>query len=102
MLGAEDLRRGLGYEGVHAFIPKVSPGLHPADNLSWHWRLETVRSREKPRRRKTRADLIALWREQDMLTVYSRETLLQMKAEIEERAEKRAEARARRSALDAA
>jgi hypothetical protein len=91
MLGSQVLRDGIGYQGVHAFIPKVNPALHPADYLSWHWRLETVRSREPRRSRGRRADLDALWRPTDMLAQYTRPRLTELKEEIERRAHERAE-----------
>lgn len=93
MLGSQHLRDDLGYEGVHAFIPKETPALHPADNLSWHWRLETVRSREAKRIHLPRQDLAALWRgETDMLAQYTRPRLAELQGEIARREVERAAA----------
>ena len=89
MLGSPHLRDGLGYTGTHAFIPKSNPALHPADNLSWHWRLETVRRKDPNRKFGTRQDLLELWRATDVLAEYTRDRLMELKHYIETRAEKR-------------
>jgi hypothetical protein len=69
MLKHDGLREAMGYSG-HAFLPKATPGLHPADNLAWHWRLET-RRRGIPNRKPVRADLKALTRPTDVHVEYT-------------------------------
>lgn len=81
MLGNASLSAALGYAG-HAFVPKVTPGLHPADNLAWHWRLETSRRLNPNRRHKMRADLKALMRTGDVYAEYPRARLELFAAEL--------------------
>lgn len=70
MLGNPELREAMGYSG-HAFLPKATPGLHPADNLAWHWRLETRRRLSEKRRWPMRGDFKALKRPGDILADYA-------------------------------
>lgn len=59
--------------GGHAFLPKATPALQPADLLAWQWRLEAKRQLDPARSRPVRADLIALVRDQDRHLDWSRE-----------------------------
>lgn len=57
----------------HDFVPKRTPGLHPADLLAWQWRLEKKRQLDPNRRYPARKDLIALVRDQDLVMDWSRD-----------------------------
>jgi len=68
----------------HAFVPKATPALHPADLLAWQWRLETKRRREPNRSRATRADFLALVREdRDAYNEWTRTDLARMGRQLE-------------------
>jgi hypothetical protein len=90
MVGSPLLQGALQYSG-HAFVPKVTPGLHPADNLAWHWRLETSRRQDPNRTRPIRGDLRALMRDGDVYGDVSRARLEQFAADLEVRELERAE-----------
>jgi len=56
---------------MHAFLPKETHWLHPADMLAWHWSLEMQRQEEEKRIYPVRGDLQALiGREQDKTMHY--------------------------------
>lgn len=77
-------RSMMEYSG-HAFVPKATTGLHPADNLAWHWRLES-RRRLDPNRIKMRKDFLALLRPGlDTLHDYSRPVLMRLAEDLERR-----------------
>jgi hypothetical protein len=80
MLKSDALRAAIGYSG-HAFLPKPTPGLHPADNLAWHWRLESKRRYQADRIR-PRRDFLALRRPTDMLAEVSRQRLEEFAATL--------------------
>ncbi len=66
---------------AHAFVPKETAWLHPADMLAWEWRLETVRDAD-PSRRPARKSLVALVREQDTTMDYTDQHLESLEAEL--------------------
>ena len=76
LLGNEALRSRVGYTS-HAFVPKATPALHPADNLAWHWRLEVSRSKVQPRRYPMRGDFKALLRPGDIYAELTRERMVE-------------------------
>lgn len=45
---------------THAFLPKETHWLHPADFLAWHWSQERMRQSQVQREHPVRMDLIAL------------------------------------------
>lgn len=59
----------------HAFVPKATPGLHPADLLAWQWRLEMKRRLEPCRKHAMRADLNALLRDHDVYMNWERDDM---------------------------
>ena len=76
--------------GGHAFLPKVTPGLHPADMLAWHWNAEVTR-RHDPNRRPVRADFKALLRDQDFVIEYDLPALQALATSLQISEERRAE-----------
>lgn len=76
--------------GGHAFLPKETPGLHPADMLAWHWNLEVTR-RHDPNRRPMREDFKALLREQDVVIEYDLPTLQALATSLQIAEQRRAE-----------
>lgn len=68
---SERIAKKYNYAG-HAFLPKATPGLHPADLLAWQWRLETKRALDPNRTRDRRADLKALLRDHDVYMDWTR------------------------------
>lgn len=80
-----------GYTG-HSFVPKETPGVHPADFLAWHWQLESKRARQ-PDRKPMRKDLIALGegRPNDRLFTYEAHHLERLAELMREAEERRAE-----------
>lgn len=72
--------------GGHAFLPKSTPCLHPADMLAWQWNAEVAR-RHDPKRRPQRKDFLALVRPQDAVVEYDRKKLLELRAVLDIRKE---------------
>ncbi len=79
---SEANRAKYGYRN-HAFLPKSTHWLHPADMLAWHWRLENVRRRTRPRAYPVRKDLLALIRPHDMTMTYDAEEIAGLRAEMD-------------------
>jgi hypothetical protein len=86
-----------GYSG-HDFVLKKTPQLHPADYLTWHWRLESARQRETPRSHPPRADLKALVRDTDMVRDYTRADLIRLEAALRRLEDSRRQTKAERAA----
>ncbi len=70
---------------THAFLPKETPWLHPADFLAWQWRLEAGRQNQIGRR-PPRKDLEAILRPHDMHMDYNARNLPKLRRRLEERA----------------
>jgi hypothetical protein len=81
---SESIRQKYRYRN-HAFLPKETPWLHPADFLAWSWRLEAGRQRQESRR-PPRKDLLAMIRPGDMHIDYNAENLPGLRAALERRA----------------
>jgi len=81
IFGTREERNRYGY-AEHAFVPKATPGLHPADFLAWNEGLE-VRRQIDPKRRPPRADLLAMVRLTDTVRHYVQEDLEQLRNGIE-------------------
>lgn len=75
-------RAKYGYR-THAFLPKATHWLHPADMLAWHWRQEMVRQAEPNRRYPVRADLRELVRPHDMVMNYSSAEIAELRSEMD-------------------
>jgi hypothetical protein len=90
LMESEEVRSRYRYR-MHAFLPKETPWLHPADLLAWQWRLE--RSRHNvPGRRPPRADLRALIRDQDTHIDYSGSQLWKLQDALEVQLQRNVEA----------
>lgn len=68
---------------THAFLPKATHWLHPADMLAWQWRLEVVRQHQEKRTHPPRADLQALLRPHDMVMHYDTKEIAELRAEMD-------------------
>lgn len=79
--GTEKQINKYGFSG-DAFVPKETMGLHPADFLAWHERLEIKRQSEA-KRRPPRKDLEAMLRPSDWIRHFVLEDLQQIKDGIE-------------------
>jgi hypothetical protein len=89
MFASERIALNHSYGG-HAFLPKETPGLHPADMLAGHGNAEVTR-RHDPNRRPVRKDFEALVREQDFAVEYDLPALQGVATSLQIAEERRAE-----------
>jgi hypothetical protein len=78
--------------GGHAFLPKETPCLHPADLLAWQWRLEWNRQLSGKRKHGVRKDLEALVRPHDLHMDWNRSELEILARDMTEAERRRADA----------
>lgn len=83
LFGVPEVAEKYGYKR-HDFVPKEAEGVHPADYLAWHWRLESARRLEPARKHPMRKDLEALVRPTDSARNYQRDDLMRLEAALRE------------------
>lgn len=81
MFASDRVKKNNSYGG-HAFVPKPTPGLHPADMLAWFWNAEVTR-RHDPKRKPPRKDFQALVRDQDVVKEYDLPALQTLAASLQ-------------------
>jgi hypothetical protein len=82
LFSSEEIKAKYGYAG-HAFVPKETPAMHPADFLAWNSRLEAKRQYD-PLRRPPRKDLLAVLRDHDQVRDYKLADLIRLEAALKD------------------
>jgi hypothetical protein len=80
MLKGDELPGRIGYRS-HAFVPKETPQVQPADLIAWLWRLHAKRAAVQDQR-PPRADLLALMRPKDHFIYFERERIERFRESI--------------------